>query len=135
MAPHLAARFEDVPLLAVMDHQIRNRFACRPLRRAPAISSLLGGSGEASVTKRAGRHHLHHPRRQRRARLSVADPAGALDGRLGLRRSCHVWTWVLLLGSMMDFGISASAQKIIPEYRTRGRARAAARLSVQAAAG
>jgi O-antigen/teichoic acid export membrane protein len=31
----------------------------------------------------------------------------------------YVWTWVLLLGSMMDFGISASAQKIIPEYRTR----------------
>src|SRR5262249_28006777 len=30
----------------------------------------------------------------------------------------YVWTWVLLLGSMMDFGISASAQKIIPEYRT-----------------
>jgi len=32
----------------------------------------------------------------------------------------YVWTWVLLLGSMMDFGISASAQKIIPEYRTDG---------------
>jgi O-antigen/teichoic acid export membrane protein len=32
----------------------------------------------------------------------------------------YVWTWVLLLGSMMDFGISASAQKIIPEYRARG---------------
>ena len=32
----------------------------------------------------------------------------------------YVWTWVLLLGSMMDFGISASAQKIIPEYRTGG---------------
>ncbi|MDA9447659.1 MULTISPECIES: flippase [Bradyrhizobium] len=32
----------------------------------------------------------------------------------------YVWTWVLLLGSMMDFGISASAQKIIPEYRTSG---------------
>jgi O-antigen/teichoic acid export membrane protein len=31
----------------------------------------------------------------------------------------YVWTWVLLLGSMMDFGISSSAQKIIPEYRTR----------------
>lgn len=29
----------------------------------------------------------------------------------------YVWTWVLLLGSMMDFGISASAQRIIPEYR------------------
>src|SRR5579872_4210901 len=32
----------------------------------------------------------------------------------------YVWTWVLLLGSMMDFGISSSAQKIIPEYRARG---------------
>jgi O-antigen/teichoic acid export membrane protein len=32
----------------------------------------------------------------------------------------YVWTWVLLLGSMMDLGISSSAQKIIPEYRTRG---------------
>src|SRR3979409_2113617 len=30
----------------------------------------------------------------------------------------YVWTWVLLLGSMMDFGVSASAQKVIPEYRT-----------------
>jgi O-antigen/teichoic acid export membrane protein len=32
----------------------------------------------------------------------------------------YVWTWVLLLGSMMDFGVSVSAQKIIPEYRTHG---------------
>ena len=32
----------------------------------------------------------------------------------------YVWTWVLLLGSMLDFGISASAQKIIPEYRASG---------------
>jgi len=32
----------------------------------------------------------------------------------------YVWTWVLLLCSMMDFGISASAQKIIPEYRADG---------------
>ncbi len=29
----------------------------------------------------------------------------------------YVWTWVLLLGSMMDFGIAVSAQKLIPEYR------------------
>jgi O-antigen/teichoic acid export membrane protein len=32
----------------------------------------------------------------------------------------YVWTWVLLLGSMLDFGISTSAQKLIPEYRTGG---------------
>jgi O-antigen/teichoic acid export membrane protein len=29
----------------------------------------------------------------------------------------YAWTWVLLLGSMMDFGIAVSAQKLIPEYR------------------
>lgn len=29
----------------------------------------------------------------------------------------YVWTWVLLLGSMMDFGMSVGAQKFIPEYR------------------
>jgi O-antigen/teichoic acid export membrane protein len=32
----------------------------------------------------------------------------------------YVWTWVLLLGSMLDFGMAPSAQKIIPEYRTSG---------------
>jgi O-antigen/teichoic acid export membrane protein len=32
----------------------------------------------------------------------------------------YVWTWVLLLGSMLDFGLASSAQKIIPDYRTRG---------------
>ncbi len=32
----------------------------------------------------------------------------------------YVWTWVLLLGSMMDFGIAVSAQKLIPEYRAAG---------------
>ncbi len=32
----------------------------------------------------------------------------------------YVWTWVLLLGSTMDFGIAPSSQKIIPEYRARG---------------
>ncbi len=32
----------------------------------------------------------------------------------------YVWTWLILLGSMMDFGISVSAQKFIPEYRSAG---------------
>ncbi|MBI3700958.1 MAG: oligosaccharide flippase family protein [Afipia sp.] len=32
----------------------------------------------------------------------------------------YVWTWVLLLGSMLDFGISVGSQKLIPEYRTSG---------------
>lgn len=32
----------------------------------------------------------------------------------------YVWTWLLLLGSMMDFGTAVSAQKFIPEYRGAG---------------
>lgn len=32
----------------------------------------------------------------------------------------YVWTWVLLLGSMMDFGMSVGAQKFIPQYRAQG---------------
>jgi O-antigen/teichoic acid export membrane protein len=32
----------------------------------------------------------------------------------------YVWTWVLLIGSMSDFGTAVSAQKFIPEYRANG---------------
>jgi O-antigen/teichoic acid export membrane protein len=32
----------------------------------------------------------------------------------------YVWTWVLLIGALLDFGIAISAQKLIPEYRARG---------------
>lgn len=32
----------------------------------------------------------------------------------------YVWTWLILLGSMMDFGISVSAQKFVPQYRGAG---------------
>lgn len=32
----------------------------------------------------------------------------------------YVWTWVLLLGSLLDFGMSPSTQKMIPEYRAAG---------------
>src|SRR4051794_38140700 len=28
----------------------------------------------------------------------------------------YVWTWVLLLGGMIDFGLASSAQRFIPEY-------------------
>ncbi|MGE0037773.1 MAG: oligosaccharide flippase family protein [Xanthobacteraceae bacterium] len=32
----------------------------------------------------------------------------------------YVWTWVLLLGQLMDLGIGTAAQRFIPEYRDRG---------------
>src|SRR3982075_3218577 len=84
------------------------------------LRSMLGGSSEASVTKRlAGTIFI----------IRVVSAALAYLSQILLARwmggsdygvYVYVWTWVLLLGSMMDFGISASAQKIIPEYRTRG---------------
>src|SRR5512140_2674219 len=84
------------------------------------LGGLLGGSGEASVTRRlAGTVFI----------IRVVSAALAYFSQIVLARwmggsdygvYVYVWTWVLLLGSMMDFGISASAQKIIPEYRTSG---------------
>jgi O-antigen/teichoic acid export membrane protein len=81
---------------------------------------LNGGSSEATVTRRlagtifairvvsAGLAYL--------SQILLARWMGGSDYGVYV----YVWTWVLLLGSMMDFGISASAQKIIPEYRTHG---------------
>src|SRR5258707_11659928 len=84
------------------------------------LGGLLGGSSEASVTRRlAGSIFV----------IRVVSAALAYLSQILLARwmggsdygvYVYVWTWVLLLGSMMDFGISASAQKIIPEYRARG---------------
>ena len=71
---------------------------------------FLGGSSEASVTKRlAGTIFI----------IRVFSAAMAYASQILLARwmggsdygvYVYVWTWVLLLGSMMDFGISASAQ-------------------------
>ena len=81
---------------------------------------MLGDSSEASLTKRlagtifiirvisAGLAYV--------AQILLARWMGSSDYGIYV----YVWTWVLLLGSMMDFGTSASAQKIIPEYRASG---------------
>ena len=81
------------------------------------LRSLVGGSSDASVTSRlagtvfviriisAGLAYL--------SQILLARWMGGSDYGVYV----YVWTWVLLLGSMMDFGISTSAQKIIPEYR------------------
>jgi O-antigen/teichoic acid export membrane protein len=83
-------------------------------------SMLSGGSSEASVTRRlAGTIFIIRVISAALAYLSqilLARWMGGSDYGVYV----YVWTWVLLLGSMMDFGISASAQKIIPEYRTAG---------------
>ncbi len=83
-------------------------------------SKLAGGSNEASLTRKlAGTIFVIRVLSAGLAYLSqilLARWMGGSDYGVYV----YVWTWVLLLGSMMDFGISASAQKIIPEYRTRG---------------
>src|ERR1700716_1525931 len=84
------------------------------------LRSMLGGSSEASVTKRlAGTIFIIRVISAALAYLSqilLARWMGGSDYGIYV----YVWTWVLLLGSMMDFGIAASAQKIIPEYRASG---------------
>lgn len=104
-----------------MDTQTENASPAGMVARLQSrLRGLLGGSGEANLTKRlAGTIFI----------IRVFSAAMAYFSQVLLARwmggsdygvYVYVWTWVLLLGSMMDFGISASAQKIIPEYRTRG---------------
>src|SRR5947199_307784 len=84
------------------------------------LGRVLGGSGEASLTKRlAGTIFMIRVVSAMLAYLSqilLARWMGGSDYGVYV----YVWTWVLLLGSMMDFGISVSAQKLIPEYRASG---------------
>ncbi|MDA9477620.1 PST family polysaccharide export protein [Bradyrhizobium sp. CCBAU 65884] len=81
---------------------------------------LTGGPSEASLTRRlAGTIFIIRVISAGLAYVSqvlLARWMGTSDYGIYV----YVWTWVLLLGSMMDFGISASAQKIIPEYRASG---------------
>jgi O-antigen/teichoic acid export membrane protein len=83
-------------------------------------TGLAGGASDASLTRRlagiifvirvlsAGLAYL--------SQILLARWMGGSDYGVYV----YVWTWVLLLGSMLDFGLASSAQKIIPDYRTRG---------------
>src|SRR3984885_6444280 len=84
------------------------------------LRALLAGSSEASLTKRlAGTIFIIRVASAGLAYLSQVLLARWMGGSdYGVY--VYVWTWVLLLGSMMDFGISVSAQKLIPEYRAGG---------------
>ncbi|WP_165421144.1 oligosaccharide flippase family protein [Bradyrhizobium sp. Leo170] len=103
--------------MAVMDAQSAT---ASPTGMMARMRGLIGGSGEASVTRRlAGTIFV----------IRVVSAVAAYLSQILLARwmgssdygvYVYVWTWVLLLGSMMDFGISASAQKLIPEYRAAG---------------
>src|SRR6267142_1447345 len=110
-------RLQGFPAVAVMDAQSATASSAGVIAR---LRSVLGGDSEASVTRRlAGTIFVIRVISAALAYLSqilLARWMGGSDYGVYV----YVWTWVLLLGSMMDFGISASAQKIIPEYRTCG---------------
>ncbi|HEX3115979.1 MAG TPA: polysaccharide biosynthesis C-terminal domain-containing protein [Bradyrhizobium sp.] len=106
--------------MAVMDARSTTVRTGAIARLRSMLTGSLGGTSEASLTGRlAGTIFM----------IRVISAAMAYLAQILLARwmggsdygvYVYVWTWVLLLGSMMDFGISASAQKIIPEYRARG---------------
>ena len=111
--------------MAVMDAQSATTLPTGVIARLRSMlgsfsGGALDGGSEASVTRRlAGTIFIIRVVSAALAYLSqilLARWMGGSDYGIYV----YVWTWVLLLGSMMDFGISASAQKIIPEYRTRG---------------
>ncbi|WP_316201463.1 MULTISPECIES: lipopolysaccharide biosynthesis protein [unclassified Bradyrhizobium] len=105
--------------MAVMD--ARNAPASSGLAaRLKARLAALGGSGDASLTRRlAGTIFLIRVLSAGLAYLSQILLARWMGGS-DYGTYVYVWTWVLLLGSMLDVGIASSAQKIIPDYRTSG---------------
>jgi O-antigen/teichoic acid export membrane protein len=103
--------------VAVTDAHSTPALPAGPLAR---LRTMLGGSSEASLTKRlAGTIFIIRVVSAGLAYLSqilLARWMGGSDYGVYV----YVWTWVLLLGSMMDFGIAVSAQKLIPQYRASG---------------
>lgn len=86
--------------------------------RLKARLAALGGSGDASLTRRlAGTIFIIRVLSAGLAYLSQILLARWMGGS-DYGTYVYVWTWVLLLGSMLDVGIASSAQKIIPDYRT-----------------
>ena len=84
------------------------------------LRARFGGTSEASLTSRlAGTIFI----------IRVVSAGMAYGSQILLARwmgtsdygiFVYVWTWVLLVGALMDFGVAISAQKLIPEYRASG---------------
>jgi len=84
------------------------------------VRGLLGGSSDASTTSRlAGTVFVIRVLGAGLAYLSQVLLARWMGGSdYGIY--VYVWTWVVLTGCMLDFGMSVTAQKLIPEYRASG---------------
>ncbi len=93
----------------------------KPTGLISRVRALLLSGGENALTKRlAGTIFIIRVLSAGMAYLSqvlLARWMGSSDYGIYV----YVWTWVLLLGSMMDYGTSVSAQKFIAEYRVQNR--------------
>ncbi|HEY0331251.1 MAG TPA: oligosaccharide flippase family protein [Rhodopseudomonas sp.] len=84
------------------------------------LKAMFGGGSEAALTNRlAGTIFIIRVVSAALAYLSQVLLARWMGG-ADYGTYVYVWTWVLLLGSMLDFGFAVSCQKIIPEYRSAG---------------
>jgi O-antigen/teichoic acid export membrane protein len=99
-----------------------------PLPNATGVSGLLarlkaklGGAEDLIVQKLAGTVFL----------IRVASAGLAYGSQVLFARwmgsyefgiYVYVWTWALLIGQMIEFGLGTAAQRFIPEYRERGMA-------------
>ena len=83
------------------------------------LRAMLGGNGENALTKRlAGTIFIIRVLSAGLAYVSQVLLARWMgSSQYGIY--VYVWTWVLLLGSLMDYGTSVSAQKFIAEYRVQ----------------
>ncbi|EGP08773.1 hypothetical protein CSIRO_1524 [Bradyrhizobiaceae bacterium SG-6C] len=104
--------------MAVVEAQSASE--AKPASLIARLRGVLTGTSEASLTKRlAGTVFLIRVLSAGLAYFSQVLLARWMGGSdYGIY--VYVWTWVLLLGSVLDFGIAVSAQKIIPEYRASG---------------
>jgi O-antigen/teichoic acid export membrane protein len=107
------------PIIVAIMHAERAPEA-KPAGLIERLRGMLGGSHEASLTRRlAGTVFLIRVLSAGLAYFSqvlLARWMGGTDYGIYV----YVWTWVILVGCVLDFGMSVSAQKIIPEYRASG---------------
>jgi O-antigen/teichoic acid export membrane protein len=101
------------------EHTSRSRLSWRWGRVAAPLRDLFAGGSDSSLARRlAGAAFLIRVVSAVIAFLSQIVLARWLGGfQFGVY--VYAWTWVLLLGGMVDLGLGSAAQRFIPEYAER----------------
>ena len=97
--------------------------------RLPARASLLGAWSRLKTRVMSAEHLMVQRLTGTVFLIRVASAVLAFGSQVLLARwmgsfefgiYVYVWTWVLLLGQLIDLGLGTTAQRFIPEYRERG---------------